>query len=58
MPAQLITAELVDLDVASSGRKDTVTALAQRLHAAGRVSDLDLFLADVETREALSLIHI
>ena len=52
MPAQLITAELVDLDVASSGRKDTVTALAQRLHAAGRVSDLDLFLADVETREA------
>lgn len=48
----LITADLVDLDVPSSDRKATVRALAQRLQAAGRVTDLDLFLADIEARES------
>ncbi len=48
----LITADLVDLDVASAHRTATVTALAERLRAAGRVTDLDRFLADIEAREA------
>ncbi|MBC3194778.1 PTS sugar transporter subunit IIA [Pseudonocardia sp. C8] len=48
----LITADLVDLDVPSADRKAAVTALAQRLVDAGRVTDLDQFLADIEAREA------
>ncbi|MEQ3552026.1 fructose PTS transporter subunit IIA [Pseudonocardia nematodicida] len=48
----LITADLVDLDVPSGDRKSTVAALAQRLVDAGRVTDLDTFLADIEARES------
>lgn len=48
----LITADLVDLDVPSADRKTAVTALAERLVRAGRVTDLDTFLADIEAREA------
>ena len=48
----LITADLVDLDVPSADRKTAVTALAERLVKAGRVTDLDRFLADIEAREA------
>lgn len=48
----LITADLVDLDVASADRTATVTALAERLRDAGRVTDLDRFLSDIEAREA------
>ncbi len=48
----LITADLVDLDVPSSDRTAAVAALAERLRAAGRVTDLDRFLADIEAREA------
>lgn len=48
----LITADLVDLDVPSTDRTTTVAALAQRLRDAGRVTDLDTFLADIEAREA------
>ncbi|ANY10019.1 PTS sugar transporter subunit IIA [Pseudonocardia sp. HH130630-07] len=50
MPA-LITTELVDLDVPSADRRTAVAALARRLADAGRVTDLDRFLADVEARE-------
>lgn len=52
MDAELITTELVDLDLAERGRREVVRSLAQRLVAAGRVTDLELFLADVEKREA------
>ncbi|BBG05211.1 MULTISPECIES: PTS sugar transporter subunit IIA [Pseudonocardia] len=48
----LITADLVDLDVPSADRTATVAALAGRLRDAGRVTDLDTFLADIEAREA------
>lgn len=48
----LITADLVDLDVPSADRRTTVAALARRLVDAGRVTDLDRFLADIEAREA------
>lgn len=48
----LITTELVDLDL-PAGDKDAVTAhLADLLVAAGRVTDREQFLADVRAREA------
>ncbi|GAA4865778.1 PTS sugar transporter subunit IIA [Actinomycetospora straminea] len=48
----LITADLVDLDLPAGDRAAAVRSLAERLVAAGRVSDLEQFLADVEAREA------
>ena len=51
MTDQLITADLVDLDLPSTDRQTTVQALAERLQKAGRVTDLTQFLADIEARE-------
>ncbi|MDD7938581.1 fructose PTS transporter subunit IIA [Actinomycetospora lutea] len=48
----LITADLVDLDLPAGDRAAVVRSLAERLVAAGRVTDLDRFLADIEAREA------
>ncbi|WP_425832672.1 PTS fructose transporter subunit IIABC [Streptomyces fractus] len=49
---EMITAELVDLDL-SAGTKDAAARkLAERMVALGRVTDLDGFLADVAAREA------
>jgi fructose PTS system EIIA component len=48
----LITSDLVDLDLPSADRRSAVRALAERLVAAGRVTDLEQFLADIEAREA------
>ncbi|WP_274915211.1 PTS fructose transporter subunit IIABC [Streptomyces sp. WZ-12] len=52
--SELITADLVDLDLdRSAATKDAAArSLAQRMAAAGRVTDLDGFLADVAAREA------
>jgi PTS system fructose-specific IIA component len=47
----LITAELVDLDLTAGDRHEAARLLAARLAAAGRVTDLDGFLADVRARE-------
>ncbi len=54
MSTELITADLVDLDLDRHGaEKDkAVRALAERLTAAGRVTDLERFLADVRERES------
>jgi len=50
---ELITAEMVELDL-PPGDKDTTTArLVDRLVAAGRVTDREVFLADVRAREAV-----
>lgn len=50
---ELITAEMVELDL-PPGDKDTTTArLVDRLVAAGRVTDREAFLADVRAREAV-----
>ncbi|MEU1120109.1 MULTISPECIES: fructose-specific PTS transporter subunit EIIC [unclassified Streptomyces] len=51
---QMITADLVDLELdLSAGTKEAAArALAERMVALGRVSDLDGFLADVAAREA------
>ena len=52
MTTELITQDLVDLDLADTDREAVVRDLALRLVQAGRVTDLDAFLADIEAREA------
>lgn len=52
MTQSLITADLVDLDLPSTDRRTAVRSLAERLVAAGRVTDVEQFLADIEAREA------
>ena len=51
MTTELITQDLVELDLTSTDRRQVVRSLAERLHAAGRVTDVERFLADVEARE-------
>lgn len=50
--SELITAELVDLDLSAGTKEAAARSLAERMAAAGRVTDLDGFLADVAAREA------
>ena len=50
--ADLITPDLVDLNLTATERGEATRSLAERLQAAGRVTDLDQFLADVRAREA------
>ena len=50
--ADLITPDLVDLNLTATERGEATKSLAERLQAAGRVTDLDQFLADVRAREA------
>ncbi|MEU8680606.1 fructose-specific PTS transporter subunit EIIC [Streptomyces sp. NPDC048611] len=50
--SELITAELVDLDLSAATKDAAARSLAGRMAAAGRVTDLDGFLADVAAREA------
>nr|WP_199036487.1 fructose PTS transporter subunit IIA [Glycomyces salinus] len=47
----LINADLVDLDLTGEDRYEATALLAERLVEAGRVTDLDGFLADVRARE-------
>jgi PTS system fructose-specific IIA component len=49
--SQLLTPELVELDLVASDRHEAARRLGERLVAAGRVTDLDGFLADVRARE-------
>ncbi|MFJ5102572.1 fructose-specific PTS transporter subunit EIIC [Streptomyces sp. NPDC088554] len=48
----MITADLVDLDLAAETKEAAARSLAERMVALGRVTDLDGFLADVAAREA------
>ncbi|MGW0912346.1 PTS fructose transporter subunit IIABC [Streptomyces sp. NPDC002784] len=50
--SDLITADLVDLDLSADTKEAAARALAERMVALGRVTDLDGFLADVAAREA------
>ncbi|MCC3766879.1 fructose-specific PTS transporter subunit EIIC [Streptomyces sp. UNOC14_S4] len=50
--SELITADLVDLDLAADTKEAAARSLAERMLALGRVTDLDGFLADVAAREA------
>jgi fructose-specific phosphotransferase system IIA component len=52
MSNAVITADLVDLDLAATDKDGAARSLAERLVAAGRVTDLEGFLADVRAREA------
>jgi PTS system fructose-specific IIA component len=52
MSSPVISAELVDLNLESTDKDTVVRSLAERLAKAGRVTDLDGFLADVRAREA------
>lgn len=51
MSLPLITADQVLLDLGAPAREDATRDLIQTLVAAGRVSDAEGFLADVQTRE-------
>ncbi|MFF4311376.1 PTS fructose transporter subunit IIABC [Streptomyces sp. 900105755] len=48
----MITADLVDLDLSADTKEAAARALAERMVALGRVTDLEGFLADVAAREA------
>ncbi|GAA3866587.1 fructose-specific PTS transporter subunit EIIC [Streptomyces lacrimifluminis] len=50
--SEMITADLVDLDLSAQTKDAAARALAERMVAKGRVTDLDGFLADVAAREA------
>ncbi|MFH9178840.1 PTS fructose transporter subunit IIABC [Streptomyces albogriseolus] len=47
-----ITADLVDLDLSADTKEAAARALAERMAAQGRVTDLEGFLADIAAREA------
>ncbi|MGZ6868887.1 MAG: PTS sugar transporter subunit IIA [Frankiaceae bacterium] len=50
--SDLITTDLIDLDLKAPDRYEATRMLAERLEHAGRVIDLDKFLDDVRAREA------
>ncbi|MGW2564356.1 PTS fructose transporter subunit IIABC [Streptomyces sp. NPDC001514] len=50
--SDMITADLVDLDLAAATKEEAARSLAERMRALGRVTDLEGFLADVAAREA------
>ncbi|SFS70310.1 PTS sugar transporter subunit IIA [Saccharopolyspora flava] len=52
MTTELITPDLVELELSGTDRRAVVRELAQRLVDAGRVTDLETFLADIDAREA------
>ncbi|MEU5153630.1 PTS sugar transporter subunit IIA [Glycomyces sp. NPDC021274] len=49
--SDLITADLIDLDLTGADRHEATAKLARLLAAAGRVTDTEGFLADVRARE-------
>ncbi|WP_306323031.1 MULTISPECIES: fructose-specific PTS transporter subunit EIIC [unclassified Streptomyces] len=49
---EMISADLVDLDLSAPTKDEAARSLAERMVALGRVTDLDGFLADVAAREA------
>ena len=52
LESDLIAVDLINLDLKASDRGDATAQLASLLAAAGRVTDLEGFLADVRAREA------
>ncbi|MEU6194662.1 fructose-specific PTS transporter subunit EIIC [Streptomyces sp. NPDC047061] len=50
--SDMITADLVDLDLSADTKEAAARALAERMVTLGRVTDLEGFLADVAAREA------
>jgi fructose PTS system EIIA component len=54
MTSQLITADLVAVNVSAADKGAVIDLLAQRLADAGRVTDAAAFAADVRAREAVT----
>lgn len=54
MSTQLVTPELVEVDLVASDKNEVIRALAAKLAAAGRVSDADQYVVDVLARESQS----
>ncbi|MFF4400920.1 fructose-specific PTS transporter subunit EIIC [Streptomyces sp. NPDC001480] len=50
--SEMITADLVDLDLSADTKEAAARALAERMVTLGRVTDIEGFLADVAAREA------
>src|SRR5690348_12570432 len=50
--SDMITADLVDLDLSADTKEAAARALAERMVTLGRATDLEGFLADVAAREA------
>ncbi|MEU5074214.1 fructose-specific PTS transporter subunit EIIC [Streptomyces asoensis] len=50
--SEMITADLVDLDLSAETKEAAARSLAERMVAQARVTDLEGFLADVAAREA------
>ncbi|MDQ0961208.1 PTS system fructose-specific IIC component [Streptomyces sp. B4I13] len=50
--SDMITADLVDLDLSAETKEAAARSLAERMVALGRVTDLEGFLTDVAAREA------
>ena len=50
--SEVITADLVDLDLKATDRQSASRSLAERLVAQGRVTDIEGFLADIAKRES------
>ena len=50
--SDMITADLVDLDLSASTKEAAARSLAERMVSLGRVTDLEGFLKDVAAREA------
>jgi PTS system fructose-specific IIC component len=50
--SEVITADFVDLSLEAADRQAASRSLAERLMAAGRVTDLEGFLQDIATRES------
>ncbi|MFJ6563942.1 fructose-specific PTS transporter subunit EIIC [Streptomyces sp. NPDC091412] len=50
--SDMITADLVDLDLSADTKQAAARSLAERMVSLGRVTDLEGFLADVAAREA------
>ena len=49
--AELTTPEMVILEMDATDKFDASSQLAERMHAAGRISDLEGFLKHVNARE-------
>jgi len=51
---ELMTEEIMCLDLTSKSKKDVIKELSQMLFDADKISDLDKFVSEIEAREELS----
>lgn len=51
---ELMTEDIMTLDLEATTKKEVIVELSQLLYDAGKVSDLDKFIGEIESREGLS----